>query len=269
MAFSNVLDYYAKINSSFLHGAGIMGTQHLLNAAQLQGTETLFELGSGTGASLVLLAHSFPKIQLHGGDVSSLMLAKAKKRIKISGFTKRVQLHQLLVDTPLPVPDQSMDVVWVESVLAIQETGSLRYLLLQISRILKPGGKLLLNETLWLPSTSKTERKHINQVCETQFGIIQANSEIADLEDWRQLLGDAGFTVDYQARVDDLSALAQKHAAKQHFCSKVFNLIGKLRRLLHPRIRRETQRLQRLEKEIMGQGEQKLSAYIIVAKLQE
>ena len=259
-SFDNILDYYAQIHTPFLHGAGLAGTMQLLETADLQGSEELFELGCGTGASLVFLAHNFPQLQLHGGDISLTMLSKAKKRIGFSGLGKRIRLYQLQTGQALPFPNEQFDVLWIESVLAFQDQAILGTLLTELHRILKHGGKLLINETLWLASTKLEERQRINNYCQEHFGMIQARAVQGTVDDWIRLLEEHGFE---QKSCAPLQNSEDQGRWAKNMGSTLFDYVGKLKRALHPRFRKDNSYVQQLEAAVFPKGEQVMQAYTL------
>lgn len=262
-----ILDHYAKLNTPYLHGGGLQATEQLISMAKISHQPaTLFELGCGTGASLVHLAHNLPKLSLIGGDISSHMLAKAKQRIKLSGLSKRIELIQVAQNQVLPLSDSSVDIVWIESVLGIQSTESITSLLAEVHRILKPGGSLLQNETLWLEETPMATRKRINTNCLTHFGIIQANTDLATPSSWKKTLLTSGFVPQDMAA---LKPATQRSNSSDGFTANLgsyfFNLLGKFLRIVHPKRVKKKQLITQTLSEILDQNSQLMNAYLFVS----
>lgn len=261
--YKNVLDHYANINTSFLHGAGIKGSKHLLSEAKLAGNESVFELGCGTGASLVLLKHNFPGLAISGGDLSQTMLNAARKRIRFCGLHKQVTLHKLQKSQAIPLPDNSKDVIWVESVLAIQNNKQLDFLLKEIHRILKPEGKLVLNETLWLPHVTVEQANCLNEECKKAFGIIQANAHNARLDTWRNIIEAKGYRVDYQKSIESSSDSTSWNNSSR---SKLFDAWGKSKRLVNIKYRSDHKTIIQKGEQIISSRVKVLNAYAMVAR---
>jgi ubiquinone/menaquinone biosynthesis C-methylase UbiE len=204
-AENHILEYLGSTHAAFLHARGEVATGLLLSGINCQPGESVLEIGVGTGATLVKLAAGQPEIRIAGTDASRQMLQKATGRLAFCGLGNRIEL--VLMDHPdlLPFGDKSFDKVYAESVLAIQEGESLPALLLEIRRVLKPGGKLGLNETVWLPDVSGQEIEKVNAICKERFGIIQSNEKYPYPEDWKQLLLASGFKT---VVMQDLSSVA-------------------------------------------------------------
>ncbi len=99
-------------------------------------TAVILDAGCGTGGMLQHLDEANPGWQLHGLDFSALALEHTRKR----GFNHLIQGS---VDA-IPSPDGSFDAIVSLDVLyhqAVNETKALG----EFSRILKPGGILILN----------------------------------------------------------------------------------------------------------------------------
>ncbi len=261
--YKNVLDHYANANTSFLHGAGIEGSKHLLSVAKLAGNESVFELGCGTGASLILLKHNFPNLDICGGDLSQTMLKAAQKRIRFCGLHKQVTLYKLQQNQAIPFPDNSKDVVWIESVLAIQNDQQFDFLLTEIHRILKPGGKLALNETLWLPHVTIEQANRLNEECQKAFGIIQANANNARLDTWRNTIENKGYSIDYQENIESFS---DSTLWNNSYRSKLFDAWKKTKQLVNLKYRSDHKTISQKGEQIISSKVKVLNAYVVVAR---
>src|SRR5690606_14929492 len=130
----------------FLHGFGKAATDQLITALNLRGDEKVLEIGIGTGATQVRLKSKFPQLQLYGVDISEDMVNIARKRLKFCNFSFENVLHAKWDNQEYPWVPEYFDVVIIESVLAILSVDEVHVLLNQIHRILKPSGKLGMNE---------------------------------------------------------------------------------------------------------------------------
>ncbi len=258
-----ILDFYANQHTAFLHGAGKAGTQHLLHQLALSGKERVLEIGFGTGGSLVNIKSWYPDIQLSGIEQSERMYRKAQKRLRYC-FLPSVQLHLIKPEEAYPFPNHHFDVVYIESVLAILPIETILSILQEIKRILKPGGKLGLNETLWLPEVEAAEIERVNAQCLKTFGIIQANAELKDVAGWKALLAKEGFQVNYCAPVE--AKAIDSPSTWRSWPSAAYSRIGKLLAGLNGQHRREAQALHDVEKHIFKAGINYLNSYIFVAQ---
>ena len=260
-----ILDFFAERSAGFLHGAGREGTRHLLSVLNLQGREKVLEVGVGTGATLVALKSIWPQLDITGVEASPNMLQRAQQRLRFCGLAE-VSVHAILPDQMYPFADNSFDVVLVESVLAIQETGRLERMLTEIQRLLKPGGRLAMNETLWLPGQAPASLRAFNEQCRQHFGIIQSNDELPDVEAWKKLLVNKGWVIEYCERVE-----AQQGKIRfgwRNWLSELFSRWGRFRAPFRPQHSRQASWLKNTEAQLFAKGEQRLNAYLLVATKQ-
>jgi ubiquinone/menaquinone biosynthesis C-methylase UbiE len=262
----SILDFYAQNHASFLHGHGQLATQKMLAQLQLQGQEKVLEIGCGTGASLVLLKSVYPNLRIAGGDISPMMYHKARQRIAFAGLKDAIEVYRFEHSAPLPLEDESYDVVWIESVLAILDSPLLHQMLININRILKPGGKLVFNESLWLSPVPQKEIDNINQQCLKHFGIIQANGEFPTADDWHTLLEQHSFEISLKATFETLTTTTSLPNTFSYRRSQLFNQLGRVRAQLSSKQRNYRKKLRQLEGQIMGTPTQKLKAYLFIAE---
>jgi ubiquinone/menaquinone biosynthesis C-methylase UbiE len=146
-------------------------------------------------------------------------------------MTKRINLVLLKNKNQFPAADNTFDQVYAESIIAIQEDKDFRELLTEIKRVLKPNGRLLFNETIWLETTDRKKAEHINEECIKSFGIIQSNHTYLHLTDWKILLTEMGFEVELEMKVSEIRPLREKKY-KTYFRSNIFTFLGKTKAYL-------------------------------------
>jgi demethylmenaquinone methyltransferase/2-methoxy-6-polyprenyl-1,4-benzoquinol methylase len=108
-----------------------------------QPSETILEIGFGTGHALVSLARAVgPTGKVHGIDLSGGMRAVAAGLLQREGVAGRVELRQGDAADP-PYPADSMDAVFMSFTLELFDTPEIPVVLAQCKRILKNGGRIV------------------------------------------------------------------------------------------------------------------------------
>jgi arsenite methyltransferase len=124
--------------------------RELLRDLDLQGDETLLDMGCGRGAVLLMAAHLVPDGRAIGVDLwktdqqSGNDADMTRRNAELEGVTDRVELHTADLRA-MPLADGTADVVL--SSLAIHnigERGGRLQALDEAVRVLKPGGRLII-----------------------------------------------------------------------------------------------------------------------------
>jgi SAM-dependent methyltransferase len=111
-----------------------------LAAGDVRRGEACVDIGSGTGTMTRRLARlAGPEARVLGIEPNGMMRRVAEERAAAEGMV--VEFCQGLA-TELPLPDRSADVVWCERVL--QHVPDPQAALVEIARVLRPGGRALL-----------------------------------------------------------------------------------------------------------------------------
>ena len=128
----------------------------LLDMAQLAGTESILDLGCGTGRLVALTKRRYPDVQIKGIDPSPQMIARARARNR----------HHLPPDsfvnahaTELPYHDHAFDVVFSSLVLHLLDRQATEQTLHEIHRVLKPQGRYVSIEFTSYPAHWFTRRQ--------------------------------------------------------------------------------------------------------------
>jgi arsenite methyltransferase len=105
--------------------------------------ETVLDLGSGAGLDLILAGQAVgPSGRVIGVDMTDKMIDRARKNIERSGLGN-VEVQRGLIEH-LPVEDASVD--WVISNCVLSLSLQKEAVFLEISRVLKPGGCMLISD---------------------------------------------------------------------------------------------------------------------------
>jgi len=129
---------------------GVVPVVEWLRARGLAGGDgyTLLDLATGTGAMLEAVAEAAPGLSLHGLELSPAYLDKAKRRLA----SRAVTWHQAKAEA-IPLPDASVDLV-TATYLFHELPKKIRVQVLgEVRRVLKPGGRFVLTDSLQLGDT--------------------------------------------------------------------------------------------------------------------
>lgn len=130
----------------FLSPGGPDEVAAILGQANLNGLRVL-DFGSGLGGIDLLLAETHGAGEVIGIDVVPDLIAHATKRARERGLDHKVSF-QLTSPGPLPFADKSFDVVFSKD--AMVHVADKTALYCEFMRILRPGGRLLASDWLWI-----------------------------------------------------------------------------------------------------------------------
>jgi len=132
-----------------MHMGAQDATQTLLDMCDLDATSRVLDVGCGGGNTACLIAEQYGS-RVQGIDISEVMIAKAKERARRQGLEGSVEFR--VADAfDLPFEDGSFDVAIVESVLT-PLPGDKKQALLEMVRVVRPGGRIGVNESTIDPS---------------------------------------------------------------------------------------------------------------------
>ncbi|MDQ3689526.1 MAG: class I SAM-dependent methyltransferase [Chloroflexota bacterium] len=168
-----------------LHPGGIDGTRRLLAAASLARAARLLDAGCGSGATARLAADEFGLV-VEGIDVSDAAIRRARERTLGDRGAVRFRTGDL---RNLSYEAATFDAVLAECVLS---TLPKRAALLELRRVLRPDGRLLLSDVRAEADRAATDEMPAELAAALCLGGAWRPGE-AD-----QLLGEAGFRVERQ-----------------------------------------------------------------------
>jgi ubiquinone/menaquinone biosynthesis C-methylase UbiE len=168
------------LGMQWLHPGGILSSERLLEQLAITPGMRVLDLGCGVGSTCRYLARKY-NCTVVGLDLDPEMILQARARSRSHRYAGIEYCEADANDTGLE--NDSFDRVIVQSVACFNDKPTL---LKEITRLLKQGGQVGLNEVTWVqPPTEKVERVTRATICETFKGALLE-------DDWVRLLEDAG-----------------------------------------------------------------------------
>ncbi|GLB43152.1 putative ribosomal protein L11 methyltransferase (PrmA) [Lyophyllum shimeji] len=158
-------------------------------AANIKEGEIVVDLGSGGGIDVLLAAAKVgPRGQAIGLDMSGEMIALSRRNAKEKGLkAPSVAFVQVSLAEPLPIASNTVDCVLSNCVVNLLPEGGKQALFNQVYRILKPGGRVVLDDILAKRPLSDEIRNDLTSYINCIAGSIQ-------IEEYKALLQTAGFS---------------------------------------------------------------------------
>lgn len=141
------------------HLGGIRATQQLISNSPILSQSTVLDVGCGTGYTVRLLAAQQPK-HILAFDLLHNNCQTARHRLAGSPVLARVIVLQGDAHE-IPLPNASVDMVFIESVLVFCD---LPNVLKELKRILKPGGQAAINEMTYLKHPPADFQKLLKEI---------------------------------------------------------------------------------------------------------
>jgi SAM-dependent methyltransferase len=146
-----------------------LGNGDPVTPANLQPGETVLDLGSGGGLDCFLAARQVGEAgRVIGVDMTPEMLARAAQAAQRLGL-KNVEFRQGYLEA-LPVPDGSIDVVISNCVINLSPDKP--QVLREIFRVLKPGGRISISDTVTNRPVSDEQREDMADWCGCTSGAL-------------------------------------------------------------------------------------------------
>ena len=169
-----------ELGMSWLHPGGINSTEQLLSLFALMPGMRVLDLGCGLGTTARKLVKEHGCV-LDAVDNDQTMLRVAAKQTP--KWMHNVLNFTCMDAAQLQFEDNTFDLVLIQSVLCFNDKAAV---LKEVNRVLKPDGRLALNESTWVqPPSEQTRRVTRSTICETFSAAL-------DEYGWMQLISDAG-----------------------------------------------------------------------------
>ncbi len=156
----------------------------------------MIDLGCGPGLLLRDLGERHPDAILHGYDVTPAMITYGR-RLAFKPASVSLTVHDVTVE-PLPLADATVNLASMSSVLHVFDEPLPS--LAEIRRVLAPGAIFLLNDWIRQPLSSYLAwRRDVMKetgpdALRRAFRLFPVHNKYT-VEDWRWLLGEAGFEI--------------------------------------------------------------------------
>ncbi len=106
----------------------------------------VLEIGCGAGGWVLEAAETYPEMNLVGIDINPVMVDYSRAQAKTQGLENRVEFHVMDALKKLEFPDNSFDLVNLRFGIGFVRTWEWLGLLLEIQRVVRPGGIIRLTE---------------------------------------------------------------------------------------------------------------------------
>lgn len=133
-------DWVRNLAEDIFHPGGEDLTRKTIAAMRLTENSSIADLGCGTGTTAMLLARDYG-LRVSAMDISTANIERAKERAEKSGVLIRFNQSDV---NQLPYADNELDAVLAECTFSLFKHPSA--VLAEISRVLKPGGKLAITD---------------------------------------------------------------------------------------------------------------------------
>jgi ubiquinone/menaquinone biosynthesis C-methylase UbiE len=220
MAKKTIFDYQAEVGLT-KHMGGLEATEKFIHQCEIGPEDSVLDVGCGVGQTAVLLVKRCG-CNVTGLDISEGMIKSATERARKYGVTDKTDFRQGDISN-LPFDDNHFDVVLSESVttLAADHAKAIR----EYARVLKPGGALGLNETLYLKENPPEE------IVTWISKDVSGGAHTRHVESWKSLLREAGFRIEsFESHPPDIGQ-EFKGLLKRYGCLGYLGIMARILRL--------------------------------------
>lgn len=198
-------DYAATMGIPYFHWGGLGASDRITELLEIDNNTRVLVVGCGTGYSACRIAKN-TGCHLIGVDISPSMVEKARKRVVEWGVEDRVEFQQ--GDAyKLDFGDAEFDVLMTEFVSVFLEKPRAFH---EFARVLRPGGKLGVNELFLADEIPPEVKPKIEKVLEGFEQAVGLPLKIPTMSQWKTYFAEAGLEntgqeiVDYKYRIREI-----------------------------------------------------------------
>jgi ubiquinone/menaquinone biosynthesis C-methylase UbiE len=162
-----------------LHPGGFELTKRTAEIAGLKSGMQVLDVSSGRGTQALFYAEYYD-VHVTGIDISEKMIQSAEENARRSGMANRVSF-KLGDSQALPFLDNTFDVVINECAVGIPDDS--QKVLNEMVRVVKPGGRIVIHESIWMKKLTKVEKDELSE----RYGTTPL-----EREEWDLMLRKAG-----------------------------------------------------------------------------
>lgn len=156
----------------------VLGCGNPLDAVQLRDRMDVLDIGCGAGREVLEAARRVgPTGTAYGLDMNDDMLALARENKRRAGIANAVFLRGVMEDIPLP--SETVDLVISNCVINLSSDKDKA--LSEIFRVLKPGGRLAVSDTVVDGKVADAARENMDLWCSCVSGSMQPGEYIERL----------------------------------------------------------------------------------------
>ena len=208
----NIVDYYDRVGEDYRHwsttlnihfgyfcwGMNPFELETMLDQMNLEvlqrlelpkGRTVVLDAGCGTGAVSRFMARRCPEAIFEGVNISPGQVDFGKKMNQEAGLSERVRLHEADFQK-MPFPAEIVDAAFAIESACYAEGSSKLLLINELSRVIKPGGKLVIVDVF--RKDTRPFSSFFTKIYQKYLSLWALN-ELADIRLFQKSLHEAGF----------------------------------------------------------------------------
>ncbi|NIL56179.1 SAM-dependent methyltransferase [Salinispora arenicola] len=158
-------------------GAANRLTDKLADLLTIEAGDRVLDLGCGIGEPAIRLATAHT-IEVVGISISGRQVERAQERAVSAGLADRLSF-ELADAMDLPYPEESFDIVW--ALESLHHMPDRAHVLRQMTRVLRPGGRVAIGDFMLLPSAGGYEAgaARVNEASKGVLSVIGLDAYLA------------------------------------------------------------------------------------------